>query len=245
MAQINLVNCSVSFTVYSASSRSLTSHLLSGVAGGKFISGKKHPTVLALDTLNLNICDGERVAILGNNGAGKSTFLRLIAGIYAPTSGSIAIEGRATSLLDINLGLNSEASGIENVFVRGAILGLSRKEIKNKLPQIVSFSELGEFIHLPLRTYSAGMQMRLAFAIATIANPEILVMDEWLSVGDEKFVAKAEARLRQMVNASSILVIASHSRELVENVCTRAIWLEHGQVKMDGPAREVAQAYFG
>jgi lipopolysaccharide transport system ATP-binding protein len=149
------------------------------------------------------------------------------------------------SLIDISLGINPEASGRENIFLRGALLGLSKSEVKEKFEEIVEFSELGEFIEMPLRTYSAGMQLRLAFAVSTIVRPEILLMDEWLSVGDEGFKAKASERLTAVVDASKILVLASHSRELLERVTNKAVWLEHGKVKMFGPSEEVLGAYFG
>jgi lipopolysaccharide transport system ATP-binding protein len=148
-------------------------------------------------------------------------------------------------LIDISLGINPEATGMENIFIRGQLLGLSKKELLRKYDEIVSFTELGNFIELPVRTYSSGMHLRLAFAVSTVVRPEILLMDEWLSVGDEGFKAKAEGRLTEMVSETKILAIATHSRALVEKVCNRVIWLEHGRIKMDGPVREVVPAYFG
>jgi lipopolysaccharide transport system ATP-binding protein len=148
-------------------------------------------------------------------------------------------------LIDISLGINPEATGRENVFVRGRLLGLTKKEIAERYEEIIDFAELGDFMEMPVRTYSSGMHLRLAFAVSTVVRPEILLMDEWLSVGDENFKHKAESRLTEMVDATKILVIASHSRELIEKVCNRVIWLEHGQVKMDGPVAEVLPAYFG
>ena len=171
--------------------------------------------------------------------------LRVLSRVYTPQSGAAKIDGRVTSLIDISLGINPEASGRENVYVRGTLLGLSKSEISEKFDEIVEFSELGDFIEMPVRTYSSGMHLRLAFAVSTVLKPEILLMDEWLSVGDESFRNKAEERLTNLVDSAKILVIATHSRELIEKTCTRAIWMEHGQVKMDGPAQEVAAAYFG
>jgi lipopolysaccharide transport system ATP-binding protein len=201
--------------------------------------------VRALSGINLEIKEGERIGLVGHNGAGKSTMLRALSGVYAPSKGSVEIDGRIGSLIDISLGINLEASGRENIFIRGALLGLTKSEIQNKFAEIVEFSELGEFIEMPVRTYSSGMHLRLAFAVSTIVRPEILLMDEWLSVGDESFKHKAETRLAELVSTTKILVIASHSRELIASTCDRVIWLEHGQVKMDGPTSEVAPIYFG
>lgn len=246
MTRIHFENVNVEFPIFNANGRSLTSRLLEVATGGRL---DKDPTgrvlVRALQDINFEILDGERVGLLGHNGAGKSTMLRVLSRVYAPQSGVAKIDGRITSLIDISLGINPEASGRENVFVRGTLLGLSKSEIAEKFEEIVEFSELGDFIEMPVRTYSSGMHLRLAFAVSTVLKPEILLMDEWLSVGDESFKSKAEVRLTSLVDSAKILVIASHSRKLIEQTCTRAIWLEHGQVKMDGPAMEVAAAYFG
>jgi lipopolysaccharide transport system ATP-binding protein len=149
------------------------------------------------------------------------------------------------SLIDVGLGINLEATGRENVFIRGQLLGLTNSQIASKYEEIVSFTELGDFMEVPVRTYSSGMHLRLAFAVSTVVRPEILLMDEWLSVGDEGFKAKAEDRLTEMVSETKILAIATHSRALIEKVCNRVIWLEHGRIKMDGPVGEVVPAYFG
>ena len=246
MAKILFENVNVEFPIFNANGRSLTSRLLEVATGGRL---DKDPTgrvlVRALQGINFEIVEGERVGLLGHNGAGKSTMLRVLSRVYMPQSGTAKIDGRVTSLIDISLGINPEASGRENVYVRGALLGLSKSEISEKFNEIVEFSELGDFIEMPVRTYSSGMHLRLAFAVSTVLKPEILLMDEWLSVGDESFRNKAEERLTNLVDSAKILVIATHSRELIEKTCTRAIWMEHGQVKMDGPALEVAAAYFG
>jgi lipopolysaccharide transport system ATP-binding protein len=170
--------------------------------------------------------------------------LRVLSGAYHPGIGSVDVKGTVGSLIDISLGINTEATGIENIFIRGAILGLSKKQIQSRLDAIVEFSELGDFINLPVRTYSSGMHLRLAFAVATEISPEILLMDEWLSVGDEDFRHKAEERLLNVVESTSILFLASHSRELLEKLCTRVIWLEHGRVVADGPPSKVLNRYF-
>jgi lipopolysaccharide transport system ATP-binding protein len=245
MQKIDLQNVSVDFPVFNANGRSLTSRLLEVATGGRLDSDPSgHIQVKALDGITLTIKSGDRVALLGNNGAGKSTLLRTINGVYAPTTGSINIQGAVGSLIDIGLGINPEASGRENIFVRGALLGFSKSQIREKIDSIIEFSELGNFIELPVRTYSSGMHLRLAFAVSTMVRPEILLMDEWLSVGDDDFTQKAEARLKDLVGATKILVIATHSRDLVEKVCNRAIWLDQGRIMLDGSVDEVVAAYF-
>jgi lipopolysaccharide transport system ATP-binding protein len=246
MAKIRFDNVCVEFPIFNANGRSLTSRLLEVATGGRL---DKDPSgrvlVRALEGINFEIVEGERVGLLGHNGAGKSTMLRVLSRVYHPQGGTAKIDGHVTSLIDISLGINPEASGRENIYVRGTLLGLTKSEIKGKFDEILEFSELGNFIEMPVRTYSSGMHLRLAFAVSTVLKPEILLMDEWLSIGDESFRAKAEQRLTNLVESAKILVIASHSRELIETTCTRAIWMEHGQIQMDGPAHHVAAAYFG
>lgn len=204
-----------------------------------------HVVVQALQNLNFQWGDGDRIGLIGPNGSGKSSLLRMLSGVYAPTQGIAQIEGSVASLIDVSLGVNQEATGRENVFLRGALLGLSKAQMREKVHEIIEFSELGQFIDMPVRTYSSGMHMRLAFAVSTVIRPEILLMDEWLSVGDEHFRAKAEARMAELVNATKILVIASHSRDLILKTCNRVLWLEHGRIKMDGEPAEVCGGYFG
>ena len=246
LAKIELENFSLKLPIFNATGRSITSKFLEVATGGRLDadpSGKV--SVNALMDINLRFLDGDRVGLVGHNGAGKSTLLRVLAGIYSATSGSSKVTGQVGSLIDLSLGINPEATGRENIFIRGALLGMSKHQIKELFNSIVEFSELGSFIEMPVRTYSSGMHLRLAFAVSTVLRPEILLMDEWLSVGDENFQHKAEARLLEVVESTKILVIATHSRELLETTCNRAIWLEHGQIKLDGPANEVARAYFG
>ena len=246
MAHIVFENISVEFPIFNATGRSVTSSILKVATGGKLDADPNgRVLVKALIDVSLSLHEGDRVALLGHNGAGKSTMLRAFGRVYAPTKGKAEIVGEVGSLIDINLGINPEATGRENVFIRGQLLGLSTKEIIEKYAEIVDFAELGDFMEMPVRTYSSGMHLRLAFAVSTVVRPEILLMDEWLSVGDADFQNKAEERLRDLVSGTKILAIATHSRELVESVCNRAIWLEHGQIKMDGPVDEVSKAYFG
>jgi lipopolysaccharide transport system ATP-binding protein len=246
MAKIILNNVSVDIPIFNANGRSLTSRILEVATGGRLDADPNGKvTVRALSDVSLELQDGDRVGLVGHNGAGKSTLLRVLSGVFVPTGGTATIEGSIGSLIDVSLGINSEASGRENIFLRGALLGFSKLEVRESFEEIVEFSELGEFIEMPMRTYSSGMQLRLAFAVSTIVRPEILLMDEWLSVGDEGFKAKASDRLNSIVDASKILVIASHSRDLLERVTNKVLWLEHGEVKMFGASEEVLEDYFG
>ncbi|WP_454675706.1 ABC transporter ATP-binding protein [Achromobacter pestifer] len=246
MASIVFDKVCVDFPIYNASARSLKKRLFQVATGGQISANASGRVIIrALEDLTLTIKDGDRVGLLGHNGAGKSTLLRLLSGVYEPSSGRAEIKGEIGSLIDVSFGIDPEASGRENIYLRGALLGLTRADIKAKLDEIIDFSELGDFIDMPVRTYSSGMHLRLAFSVSTIIRPEILLMDEWLSVGDEGFRVRAEARMNELVESTHILVIASHSRELVRDTCNRAIWLEHGKIKMDGTPEEVTQAYFG
>jgi lipopolysaccharide transport system ATP-binding protein len=243
---IEFRDVSIHFPVFNASTRSFRKRVIQVATGG--IVGSDHTghiVVQALTNLNFRIRDGERVALFGHNGAGKTTLLGALSRIYAPTSGTAAISGSVGSLINISLGTDPESTGRENIFLRAAILGLGRDFIQKNLEAIIDFSELGDFIDLPVRTYSSGMAMRLAFAVSTMLRPEILIMDEWLSVGDKEFQAKAAARLDAMLKETKILVLATHSRDLALRHCNRALWLEHGRLKLDGPVLEVATAYFG
>jgi len=245
MAMIEFNQVSVDFPIYNANGRSLKKFLLKVATGGQIASDPTGRVVVrALENLSFTLREGDRVGLLGHNGAGKSTLLRVLSGVYEPTSGQARIRGEVGSLIDISLGIDLEATGRENIFIRAGLLGMPRSIILPKVDEIIDFSGLGDFIDMPVRTYSSGMHLRLAFAVSTIVRPEILLMDEWLSVGDEAFKHQAEHRLAEMVESTRILVIATHSRELLLKTCNRAIWLEHGQVKMDGPVNEVRDAYF-
>ncbi len=246
MSVIQLRNVSVEFPIYNSSSRSLKNRVLSIATGGKIERRTDRLViVLGLDKVSLTFRDGDRVGLIGHNGSGKTTLLRVLSGIYTPTHGSAVIRGHCVSLININLGIDPDATGRENIRLRSAMMGMSPEEIAEKLDQIADFSGLGEFLDVPFRTYSSGMQLRLAFATSTAVRPEILIMDEWLSTGDEDFKDRANRRMRELVDSTKILVLASHSKELMEKNCNRVIWLEHGRVKMDGSPREVLHSYFG
>lgn len=245
MAHIKFTDVCVDFPIYNANGRSLKKRLIQAATGGQLGSDPQGRVVVrALESLNFTLSDGDRVGLLGHNGAGKSTLLRLLCKVYEPTSGSAIIEGDISSLIDISLGIDPESTGRENIYLRGGLLGISRQDISNQIEEIIEFSELGDFIDMPLRTYSSGMHLRLAFSVSTIVRPEILLMDEWLAVGDEGFKHKAEARMNDLVQSTNILVIASHSQELLLNTCNRVLWLEHGKIRMDSEPDSVCQAYF-
>jgi len=245
MTSIVFDNVSVDFPIYNSNTRSLKNKLIQVATGGQ-LGADKHGRVVvrALENINFELKDGDRVGLLGHNGAGKSTLLRLLGGVYEPTFGKSTIIGKIGSLIDISLGIDPETTGRDNIYIRGALLGLTRSQVKVKIDEIIDFSELGDFVDMPLRTYSTGMHMRLAFSVSTIIRPEILLMDEWLSVGDETFQHKVENRLNDLVSSAKILVIASHSKELLLKTCNRLIWLEHGRIKMDGHPNNISAAYF-
>ena len=221
----------VYFPIYGAKSRSLKHTMIRAATGGALAKDAADRVVVrALDNVSFDLREGDRVGLVGHNGSGKTTLLRAIAGIYEPSEGSLETRGRIASMLSVSVGMEMEATGYENIFMRGTIMGLTRREIANKVDEICEFSELGEYLDMPMRTYSSGMSMRLAFAISTSTNADILLMDEWLSVGDASFAEKAQKRLTDMVGRAKILVLASHNLELVKSNCTRIIYLEHGRV---------------
>lgn len=245
MASIRFSDVEISFPIFNANGRSITSRLLQTATGGKL---DKDPDglilVQALRGVSFQIQAGDRVGLIGHNGAGKSTILRAMNKIYQPARGQVAIDGDVASLIDLNLGVNPEATGLENIWIRGRLLGMSKEEISRSLEEIIAFSELGEFIEMPVRTYSSGMMLRLAFSISTFIRPNIILMDEWLSVGDESFRHKAEKRLTQMIESTEILVIASHSPELLSKLCNKILWFEHGKLVAEGTPSFILPQYF-
>ena len=246
MAEIQFTQAGVEIPIFNARSRSLKTRLLQMATGGMLSADQSgHVVVHALQDLNFTLSDGDCVGLGGHNGAGKSTLLRVLSGVYNPTHGRVVLQGRVGSLIDVSLGIDHEATGRENIFLRGVLLGLSQKEVIAKLDEVIEFSGLGDYIDMPVRTYSSGMHLRLGFSVSTVIRPEILLMDEWLSVGDENFKHKAEAHLAKLVQSTKILVVASHSRDLIMKVCNRVLWLEHGRIKLDGTPDEVCGAYFG
>ena len=239
MSGIRLSNIVLEYPLVAAGQRSLKG-LLQGFLGPKVASPKVHR---ALDGISLSITSGERVGLIGRNGAGKTTLLKLLAGIYPASSGELHIEGDISTLLDLAVGMDLERTGRENILARLYILGVPRRQAQSMVQAIEDFAELGSFIEQPVRTYSSGMFVRLAFSIAISTQPEILLLDEFLAAGDALFFEKAEAAMDKLATSGNIFVVASHSMPLVEAKCNRAIWLDGGKIMADGSPSEVVRAY--
>lgn len=243
-ASLRVESVTVDFPVYNVNSRSLKKRLLNRDRGGGITSGDRGRFwVRALDDVSLAFRQGERIGLIGPNGAGKTTLLRVFAGVYEPCSGRLARRGRTMSLLSASLGINAEATGFENIMTRGMFLDVHPDEVRARMEEIAEFTELGDYLALPVHTYSAGMRVRLAFAISTSFDPEILLMDEWLGLADRAFVEKARRRLDEFVERAGILVLASQNLELVRRVCTTGVLLERGRVRAQGPIDAVLKRF--
>lgn len=205
-------------------------------------TGKRRHHIKALHELNFHFQEGDRIGLIGRNGSGKSTLLRVLGGIYSPTGGYLEMQGHISSLFNINLGTQPDASGRENIVIRCLLKGMRHREIKRVMDDIIAFSELENFIDMPIRTYSDGMRMRLLFAIATSFQPEILLLDEWIGAGDEGFQRKAAERMNGLVDQAGITVVASHNRNLLRRICSHALWLDMGVMQAFGPIEEVFAA---
>lgn len=203
----------------------------------------KYEEFWALKNVSFEVERGEVVGIIGHNGAGKSTLLKVISGILKPTGGTLEVHGNVVPMLELGSGFDHDLTGRENIFLNGSILGYSEKYLKEKYEQIVEFSELGKFIDVPIRNYSSGMLMRLAFSIATVVQPEILIVDEILAVGDAAFQEKSKARMLELMSGGTTVLFVSHSLEQIREMCDRVIWLEHGQIKAIGATKEICDAY--
>jgi ABC-type polysaccharide/polyol phosphate transport system ATPase subunit len=245
MPSIKLDAVSVAYPIYSSGSRSLKNAMLSATTGGRIASQQRHVVIQALDAVSLEIGHGDRVGLIGHNGAGKSTLLRVMAGIYEPLHGEVTVDGVVTPMFDTGFGIDIESTGYENITLRGLYMGLSKAEIAKRMASIVEFTELGEFLSFPVRTYSAGMQARLTFAIATSIEPEILLLDEGIGAGDAEFLEKANRKLASFVRDAGILVLASHSQTLIEGFCNKAAIMEHGRVTWFGDVDEAFRIYNG
>lgn len=243
MAHLTAFNISIEFPLYHAESRSLKKAIL-GRAAPRFGHDRKNrPVVEALRHISFSLSSGDQLGLIGSNGSGKTTLLRSLSGIYQPTAGSLSMDGSLTSLLDPGQGMNMDMTGRENIRLRGYYLGLPSADIDRLEADVEDFSELNEFLDLPVRNYSSGMVVRLAFALATAFPPEILLMDEWIMAGDAGFMTKAKARIENMVRQADILVLASHSAYIIAEWCNRIIWLEQGKIRADGAPMDVLQAY--
>lgn len=208
------------------------------------LRGKLHyEEFTALNNISFNLEKGETLGLIGRNGAGKSTLLKVISGILKPTEGSVACYGNVVPMLELGSGFDMELTGQENIFLNGAILGYSEEFLKSKYDEIAEFSELGKFLSMPIRNYSSGMLARLAFSVATAVNPEILIVDEILSVGDMAFQEKSRERMMEMMGGGTTVLFVSHNMAQIREMCSRVVWLDHGTVRMLGPTQEVCDAY--
>lgn len=243
MSIIRAEKLCLNYPVLGIGSRSLKKQMLGKATGGLISMGEKILEVNALQDVNFEIKDGERLGLIGHNGAGKSTLLKVLAGIYSPTSGVLSVSGRIVSTLNLAIGMEPEATGIENIMIRGLLLGMSKNEIKSKLDDIAEFTELGEYLSLPVRIYSSGMLTRLAYATVTAIEADIILMDEVIGTGDATFIEKAEKRLSEFMNRSKILVLASHGEEMIRKFCTKVLLLGHGRVIGFGEVDEMFAIY--
>ena len=241
---IALDGACVDFPVFDGRSRSLKKTVL-GMVGGNIDSARKVPIIEALRDITLNLEHGTRVGLVGHNGAGKSTLLRLLAGIYEPTRGSALIRGRVAPVFDLGVGMDPEISGYDNIIIRGLFLGMTRRQMQQRIDDIAEFTDLGDFLSLPLRTYSTGMRIRLALGVVTSIDPEILLLDEGIGAVDAAFLERAKERLADLVERAGLLVFASHSEDFLRQLCTSALWLEHGRLRAAGSLDDVLRQYNG
>ncbi|MFO0936066.1 MAG: ABC transporter ATP-binding protein [Gemmataceae bacterium] len=240
MAKIELNDVGLTFTIRKQRSVTIKEYLLKGL----FLeSVNPRMNIHALNHINLDVRDGDRVGVIGHNGAGKSTLLKMLAGIYPPTKGQRIVEGKICSLFDISLGFEPEATGRENIHYRAYLQGETPASLRKKQAGIEEFSELGDFLNVPVRYYSAGMMVRLAFSIATAVEPEILLIDEVLSAGDMAFQIKARQRMKEMMAKSKLMVFVSHDLDAISSTCNRGMWLQHGTMMAEGEVYSVIDKY--
>lgn len=243
--QLDTWGACVDFPIFDAKTRSLKKSVL-GKAGGVIGANESDVVVVeALKNIDLHLSQGDRIGLVGHNGAGKSTLLRLLSGIYEPTRGACRIRGRVAPVFDLGVGMDPEISGYENIIIRGMFLGMTRREMLKRVDEIAEFTELGDYLGMPLRTYSTGMRVRVSLGVVTSIDPEILILDEGIGAVDADFMRKARVRLQDLVRRSGILVFASHSNEFLAQLCDRALWIDRGEVRMDGDIESVVGAYEG
>jgi lipopolysaccharide transport system ATP-binding protein len=244
-AEIVADHVNLDFPLYHGSARSLKKVVFKQLSGRMGADSRSRVVVQALRDISFRLQPGDRLGLVGSNGAGKTTLLRLLAGIYEPLSGRVRVAGSMNALLDPNLGMNTELTGRENIMLRGLYDGYSRAAIRRLEEDVRDFAGLGDFMDLPVRIFSSGMVVRLGFALATAIRPQVLLMDEWFLAGDAQFMDKARARLEDMVRGAEILVLSSHALTVVQDWCTRVIWMDQGRILVDGPAGEVLAQYLG
>jgi len=246
MPQLILDHVHVEFPLYTARGRSLKNRVMASLGSKVRQKIEEHHQIIAVQSLrdiNITLHDGDRLGLVGRNGAGKSTLLRVMSGIYEPVTGAIDIDGSIASITDMSMGMDLEATGYENIVLRGVFLGLSHTVARAHIPAIAEWTELGDALARPVRTYSTGMQLRLAFAVSTTIRPDILILDEMIGAGDAHFIDKARARLDDLISATSILIVASHQASILRQFCNRALLINDGQVLLDGSTEEVLAAY--
>lgn len=245
MSLIELENVTIDFPIYTPRDRSFRADVTSRIGGRISQSSRRaeQRVVRALDNVSLRLEPGDRLGLIGPNGAGKSTLLRVMSGVYEPSSGYVNVSGRTSSLLDISLGMDYELTGYENIRLRGAFMGMKKQDLDERIGDIEDFCGLGDFLSLPVRTYSNGMMLRLAFAISTSNSPEVVVLDELIGVGDLDFRTKSLARLNKLIQAAHILVLASHDQSILRSHCTKCAWVEGGQLVAFGPTEDVLLRY--
>ena len=244
MSQISFSNVNVHYPVIKDHYKSFRRAMLRVVTGGRmYREDSAAESVHALKNISLEVKSGDRLALIGRNGAGKSTLLKTIGGYILPDDGFINITGSITSLLSVNGGLDNERTGIDNIFLMGRLLGLSRRSMAQHLDDIKEFSELADFLNMPVRSYSDGMKVRLGMAVVTCLHPDILVLDEAIGAGDAHFIEKATQRAQKLYDRANIIVMASHDVDILDRLCNRALWIDSGTIIMEGKVKEVAEAY--
>lgn len=243
MTIIEVENISLIYPIYGANARSFKTSIINMATGGRLGKESGSMTVEALKNVSFKLTKGDRLALIGHNGAGKSSLLKVLADIYEPTRGKVRLNGRINCLFDIMMGMEQEMNGYENIKLRAIIQGLSDREIDEIIPQVEEFAELGDFIKMPIKTYSAGMKLRLAYGIITSISSEILLIDEIVNVGDAGFMEKAKKKMESLVCQSDILVLSTHDNTIVREMCNKALWLERGEIRAFGDVEEVLKIY--
>ena len=243
MISIKAKNVTLEYPVFGMTQQSIKKRVLNVATGGLISNSAGIPIVRALRDLSFELKSGDRLGLVGHNGAGKSSLLRTIAGIYPPTSGQLTVHGRIVTTLNIAVGLEPEATGFENIIMRGILFGLSRAEIEARIDDIAEFTELGDYLNMPVRVYSSGMMTRLAFGVVTSLNADILLMDEVIGTGDANFIRKAEIRLTNFMNRAKVLIIASHNEDIIQKLCNKAMLLSHGELRAIGSVSDIFLQY--